>query len=90
LIQITGLANYADCSTALFGGSHVLLIHPERLEEPILAARSAAWFWWKHGLNELADKGEFDQITRRINGGQNGRTERRAFWKAAKLVLKVP
>ena len=90
LIQITGRANYAGCSTALFGGAQVLLIHPERLEEPAPAARSAAWFWWKRGLNELADKGEFDQITRRINGGQNGRAERRAFWKTAKLVLKVP
>lgn len=90
LIQITGRANYAACSTALFGGAQVLLLNPEKLEGPTLAARSAAWFWAKHGLNDLADKGEFDQITRRINGGQNGRAERRAFWKVAKIVLRVP
>ena len=42
LIQITGRANYAACGRAL-----VLPLEeqPELLEEPVVAARSAGWFW---------------------------------------------
>lgn len=87
LIQITGRANYASCSADLFGDESVLIDNPERLCEPELAARSAAWFWQLHGLNELADAGNFERITRRINGGLNGQAERLAFWERSKAVL---
>ena len=87
LIQITGRSNYAACSTALFGDESVLINDPERLCEPELAARSAAWFWKSHGLNELADAGNFERITRRINGGLNGQPERLAFYQRAQEVL---
>lgn len=84
LIQITGRANYKNASDALatdFIGS------PEILAEPDYAVRSAMWFWKAHGLNELADAGQFDRITRIINGGQNGRAERLALWESAKEAL---
>lgn len=48
---------------------------------------SAAWFWASRGLNELADAGDFERITRRINGGLNGEQERLAFWEVARRVL---
>lgn len=51
------------------------------------AARSAGLFWASHGLNELADAGDFLHITKRINGGINGLAEREAFWERAKPVL---
>lgn len=87
LIQITGRANYAACSKALFGDESILINDPERLCEPTLAARSAAWFWKSHGLNDLADAGNFERITRRINGGLNGQPERLAFYARAQEVL---
>lgn len=87
LIQITGTANYRDCSTALFGDPRHLLEHPELLELPDAAARSAAWFWSSRGLNELADAGEFVRITKKINGGTNGLEDRQSHWERAKLVL---
>ena len=61
--------------------------HPELLAEPELASRSAAWFWQAHGLNELADTGDFTRITLRINGGTNGLADRLALYSAAKEVL---
>lgn len=73
LIQVTGRANYAACGKAL---GLPLLAHPELLEYPENAARSAGWFWSTHGLNELADSQLFSAITRRINGGQNGAADR--------------
>ena len=60
---------------------------PELLEQPEWAALSAAWWWSTHGLNDLADRGEFAAITRRINGGTNGQAERLALWERAKAVL---
>jgi putative chitinase len=45
LIQITGRANYAACSLALFDYESRLLTEPELLEQPGYACRSAAWFW---------------------------------------------
>lgn len=84
LIQITGRANYIACGKAL---GLDLLLHPELLEEPESACRSAAWFWRSHGLNELADAGDFLRITRRINGGTNGLEDRQALYAKAQEVL---
>jgi len=86
LIQITGLANYAACGAAL---GIDLVNHPELLEEPIHAARSAAWFWNGHGLNEMADKELFGAMTRTINGGFNGLDDRIKHWLRARRVLGV-
>lgn len=44
-IQITGRANYRQCSIALFGSDNVLVDRPELLEDLGNAARSAGWFW---------------------------------------------
>lgn len=87
LIQITGRANYGACSAALFGDENALLDNPELLELPANAAMSAAWFWSEHGLNERADRGEFERITKVINGGTNGLTDRLAFYARAQQVL---
>ncbi|MFA7278648.1 MAG: glycoside hydrolase family 19 protein [Sterolibacterium sp.] len=84
LIQITGRNNYRDCGISL---DLDLLGHPELLEIPENACRSAGWFWQKHGLNELADAGDFLRITKRINGGTNGWEDRLAYYKRAQRVL---
>ena len=84
LIQITGRANYITCGEAL---ALDLVNHPELLEKPQHACMSAAWFWASRGLNTMADAGQFDTITRRINGGQNGAADRQALDARALKVL---
>jgi putative chitinase len=84
LIQLTGRENYRKAGEAL---GVDLIAKPELLGEPALAARSAGWFWKTHGCNELADAGDFEKVTRRINGGLNGYAERLGLWKAALEVL---
>ena len=86
LIQITGRANYSAAADAL---NEPLIDHPEVLEQPDIAALSAAWFWNSHGLNQLADTGDFEKITRRINGGLNGQADRLILWDSAKKALGV-
>jgi putative chitinase len=86
LIQITGHDNYLACSKALFGDDR-LLRTPELLEQAEWACKSAAWFWNSRNLNALADAGDMNGITRRINGGLNGLAERLEFYDRAKKVL---
>lgn len=90
LIQTTGRANYAATRDGLV--QFVPLVPdfeatPEMLEAPKWAALSAGWFWYAHGLNDLADGDQFMTITRRINGGTNGYADRVALWDGAKAVL---
>jgi len=84
LIQITGRANYMACGEGL---GLDLIKQPELLEKPQHACMSAAWFWATKGLNTLADAGQFDKITQRINGGQNGAADRQALYAQALKVL---
>lgn len=84
LIQITGRANYQRCSDAL---ATDFIGDPDLLAQPEYAVRSAMWFWQSHGLNELADAGQFERITKIINGGLNGEGERLALYEAAKEAL---
>ncbi|WP_053178323.1 glycoside hydrolase family 19 protein [Pseudomonas kilonensis] len=89
LIQITGRDNYLRCSQGLFGDERLMAL-PELLEQPQWASESAAWFWEQNGLNELADRDQFNTITRRINGGLNGLEDRLQLWARARAVLCQP
>ena len=89
LIQVTGYDNYAACSMALFGETGTLTRSPGLLERADLACRSATWYWSSRGLNDLADSGDFEKITRRINGGLNGQADRLAHYRRAKIALGV-
>ncbi|WP_454691113.1 glycoside hydrolase family 19 protein [Achromobacter aloeverae] len=84
LIMITGRANYAAMGAAL---GIDLIAEPEQLEKPILAARSAGRWWADHGCNEIADGGDFEALTRRINGGLNGYADRVRRWGAARAAM---
>lgn len=89
-IQVTGLANYEAITEAIHEKMATVpdfTLQPELLESPRWAAISAGAYWNDHDLNPLADKGEFDRITTRINGGQIGRTDRRARYSRAMRVL---
>lgn len=84
LIQITGRANYAECGLAI--GIDAVAT-PELLEQPKYAALSAGWYWASRNLNAPADRGDFERVTRLINGGLNGYADRLAFYRRALDVL---
>ena len=91
LIQTTGRANHARVRDRLRQrlGDWVpdFEAHPELLATHEWAALSAADYWDDRGLNALADAGEFERITRRINGGLNGQADRLAKWRAVRAEL---
>lgn len=63
--QLTGRANYAAAAAAL---GRPYLSAPGMVQDPEDAVLTAAWFWATHGCNALADGGNSDAITRRVNG----------------------
>ncbi len=88
LIQLTGRDNYRQMRDLLDHlGPPDFLDFPAALEEPQWAAWSAAAWWHSRHLSDLADAGDFDAITRRINGGTNGAADRRQRWERAKAAL---
>jgi len=84
LIQTTGKENYTHCGEAL---GIDLVSAPQLLEEPRYAALSAGWFWNKRGLNALADQGDIDIMTKRINGGNIGLADRKAKIDKVRSIL---
>jgi len=84
LIQLTGKENYERCGEAI-GVS--LSDQPGLLAQPDYAAMSAGWFWNKKGLNDLADAGDYETMTKRINGGLIGLDDRKAKIAKALSVL---
>jgi predicted chitinase len=84
LIQLTGRANYRRFGEIL---NLELEENPELAREPTVAARIAGGYWKTHGLNKLADHGNYYEITRRINGGLRGWRDRVTNFKNAKQAL---
>ena len=84
LIQLTGKENYDNCGKAI---SLDLINQPGLLAQPDGAVMSAGWFWNKKGLNALADSGDFETMTKRINGGLIGLDDRKAKIAKALQVL---
>ncbi len=85
-VQLTGRANIRDCGVAL---GRPFEQNPGLLRVPGTdAALSAAWFWHSRGCNELMAAGQFDQVTKRINGGTNGAKERRALFSVCLEALR--
>lgn len=87
LIQLTGKDNYRDCGKAL---ELDLLSNPDLIaNDPVVNIKVACWFWSKNNLNSLADKDNVTAITKKINGGINGLTDRTNNLKICKKVLNL-
>ena len=90
-IQLTGRANYAKFNGCDLCTEDVIL-HTEKVAEFPLNQIASMWFWQQHGLNELADRDDggligediVRQITKRVNGGTNGLSERKFFYRRFK------
>lgn len=86
IFQLTGRSNYRRIG-GIIGVD--LENHPELAATPDIAVRTACEYWRVHSLNALADGNDIIHITLRINGGENGLTQRRAYLAAARKALKI-
>jgi putative chitinase len=85
-IQITGRANYTECSRGI---GHDVVTEPALLAQAECGFLSAGWFWQSRGLNEIADSEDVRAATRRINGGYTGLSEREKLYRRARTVLEA-
>ena len=90
-IQITGRANHRACGGYL---GLDLEANPLLLTRPEYGTASAVWFWTQGNgridLNLLADRGWFKAITKIINGGLTGLSDRRQYWDRNRALLGLP
>jgi len=85
LIQLTGFDNYTSCGAGL---DIDLVNDPEPLaQNPTAAVQGSGWYWQSRKLNVLADQDDVKEITKRINGGENGLADRESILERAKAVL---
>lgn len=77
VIQLTGRANYKTVGDYF---KIDLIKNPDLASTPELAFMIAGWFWETRKLNELADKDDFKEITRKINGGLTHQEEREKWY----------
>lgn len=72
--QLTGRDNYTAASEAL---GIDLVNNPDLAADPEVAAKVSTWYWQsREGLSEAAQQGDTREVTRLINGGDNGLADR--------------
>jgi putative chitinase len=86
LIHLTGRTNYTN-----FGQS--IGMTPEQAAEYTRtqkgAFESACWFWNSRNLNRFCDADDIQGMSRSVNGGTNGMTDRINRYNRAKLILNT-
>mgnify|MGYP001265122428 CR=1 FL=1 len=86
LIQLTGRYNYEKYA-AYAGIDTTDPDWPELLSTPEHALKVSLWFWQTRQLEERADHDDLLGITRRVNGGYNGLSDRQSYLQRAKFFL---
>jgi putative chitinase len=76
LIQLTGKSNYQAFADSLEITVPQAVEYLKTFEGCV---QSACWFWESNNLNALADAGNYDALSKRVNGGTEGLEHRRAY-----------
>ena len=94
-IQITGRANYTAFTRwarRMDADAPDFTAIPDAVNSNPWEGLGPIWYWSEgnptgRSLNRLADMGDFEGVTRKINGGLNGYADRQARYARAALVL---
>lgn len=87
IFQCTGRFNYDKYGKAI---NVDLIRQPDRAADPAISILIAGEYWKAKGLNALADADDIEGITRKINGGLNGLSDRKAYLEKAKAIFADP
>lgn len=87
--QLTGHDNYKACGDAI---GLDLVGQPDLVASPEVGCLAFAWFWDRgnrtgRSLNVLADAGRIDDVSKAVNGGALGLSERSRLTAAVRAVL---
>lgn len=84
-IQVTWESNYRAFGRWL-GVGEKFVRQPALLERDEYVWLGPIWYWSTNNLNRYADSGDFEGLTRAINGGLNGYDDRKARWARCKAL----
>jgi putative chitinase len=84
LLQLTGRANYADYSKAI---GVDLVNNPTIAAQPALSLKIACEYWKRRNINADCDRDDIQAVTRKVNGGLNGLSDRNVFTQKAKAAI---
>jgi putative chitinase len=89
LLQLTGKDSYREATTTLRGQNPAapdLVVAPDEVFSPQWALAVAAATWAAKGCNALADQDSVQRVTRAINGGLIGLSDRMEWLRQTKAV----
>lgn len=89
-IQITGRSNYDQFTSwcrKINAAAPDFVATPDAVVTDPWEGLVAIWYWETREMNTLADRGDDTAITKVINGGYNGLSERVTLTDAARLML---
>lgn len=89
-IQITGKSNYAQFTAwarKMDRDAPDFVKNPDAVNTDPWEGLGPIWYWDTRSINAIADRGDFEGVTRRINGGTNGLEDRRRYYARSALVL---
>ena len=90
-VQLTGFANYSAFNKSDMCTEDVVS-HPEKVAQYPLNQVASMWFWERNGLSKIADSDDggsageeiVKKITKRVNGGYNGLSNRLYLYRRFK------
>lgn len=89
-IQITGRANYREFSKWAKGidpAAPNFETAPDKINADPWEGLSPIWYWSTRNLNRYADRGDIENVTRKINGGLNGYADRLRYYDRLALAF---
>lgn len=84
IFHLTGRYNYQTYGELI--GLDIVQ-NPDKAADPIVACKIACEYWKQTKLNSLADDGNLREITKRINGGYNGWSDRLKYYNLLTTTL---
>lgn len=88
LIGVTGKDNYQKYADSDFCVGD-LMSHPEWLSEYPGCQKASMFFWYSNDLNRFADNDDIRGLSKAVNGGTIGLSNRMYLYRQAKKVLCV-
>lgn len=85
-IQLTGKTTYRAYRTSGYCTGDIMT-KPDLLTKAPGRLKSAMWYWFSKGCNTLADNDDVTAITKKINGGTNGLSDRKYYLRKAKRIF---
>jgi putative chitinase len=89
-IQITGKDNYRQFTAwarKMASDAPDFVANPDAVNTDPWEGLGPIWYWDTRNINSMADRGDYETVTRRINGGLNGYKDRQERYARAALTL---